>query len=284
MRALFCGGSPKSGSWQIRAVQIADMRHDWLAVSDPTKEQIDAAEVIVAIKRVKPELCETLRKSGKPVIWDALDFWRQPVDAIGVDTVEQARALAWPWVQRLKPRCIIAANQAMAGDLDGMAEHVTTIYHHWRPDLSPCMGRHITYEGAPAYLGKWRDTVTEASTSISWGLHYGLAADGITGAILAARDGEHGSWLARRWKSNVKAANAIGACVPLIAWPEDAYVETMPIPAAWFFETDDQLFEVIGHLSDGDMLGGAFSACAKMRDIYSIERIAGQYEKLFASL
>lgn len=283
MRALFCGGSEKSGSWAMRAVQIAAQRADWKAVSAPSREEIAAADVIVAVKRVKPGLANLLRTCGRPVIWDALDFWKQPDDAKGVHTVAQAVTLAKPHIEALQPRAIIAANRTMAIDLMGRADVVACIHHHYRLDAVPVSGDVLTYDGAQSYLGGWASEAAANMREIGWGFRLGQP-DAFTGALFAVRGGEHGSWLAQRWKSNVKAANAIGYGVPLLAWPEHAYLETLPDTLGLWFDSAESLTIAAHQLRHEAVRRRAAESAEKLRPMFSVQAAAAEYEALFRRL
>lgn len=283
-RVLFCGGSPYAGSWQMRAEQIAACRPDWLAVNTPTLEQIEAAEAIVVVKRAKPGLANLLRGSGKALVWDALDFWQQPEDGLKVQNTADAQALVVSWCEMLRPRAIIAATQAMAEDLRGFAEQVVCIYHHARLNtiIRP-PGNVLHYDGMARYLGGWGALAELATMRIGW--RFDIAPPDVdAGALLAVRDGAHGSWLARRWKSNVKAVNAIALGLPFIAWPDAAYLETVPEGLGLWFTNETEFYEQVQMLKRAEIFSRASAAAEKVREDFSLPAIVNRYENLLASL
>lgn len=272
MKVLFCGGSEKSGSWQMRGVQIA-AGGGWEAVNSPSLAQIKAADIIVAVKRVKGNLADMIRGSGKPVIWDALDFWKQPEES-EIDTLEKALHITQPHIDKLKPSVILCANQQMADDLGGVC-----IYHHARINAVVGFGKDIVYDGHPRYA----DGLTVNACKIGWRYRAGWP-DKDTGALLSVRMGKDGGWLARRWKSNVKAANAIACGVPFIAEPDQAYLETVPDNMALWFETQEELDEKIVRLADQRFIQGARRAADTEHHKTTIRQAVSEYQKLFRQL
>lgn len=264
----------------MRGEQIA-AAGGWVSERAPSLAQIENADVIVAVKRVTPGLAGVLRGSGKPIIWDPLDFWKQPEDAIGIYNEELARKLVLPWIERLRPKAIIATNKIMAQDLWDLADIVEHIYHHADPFLSyrEHGGKTLVYEGAERYLGKWRALAEQYTAEIGWSFRVGPPNEDM-GAMLAVRDGDHGSWLARRWKSNVKAANAIVAGVPLIAWPEHSYEETIPWGHTHWF-TDEVTFRGSIKWLANQILPPHARPLQEFGDLYRIENSVLAYNRLF---
>lgn len=245
-RVLFCGGSPKAPSWAMRGVQIASAHPLWVAINQPTQNDIAQADLVVVVKRIHPEIAAMLNDSGKPVVWDALDFWPQGCDALLPQTVAAARALAARASRRLKLAGIIAANRQMASDLIGVAPLVECIYHHARLDARPLpLGNVIYYDGCEKHARSWLPLVAAQLDRHGWQLAEGKPLAG-AGGLLAARDESAGSWIARRWKSQVKGANALAYGLPLLAQRENGYREFMPEGTAVWFDTDCEFKEAIG--------------------------------------
>lgn len=272
MKVLFCGGSERSGSWQMRGVQIAQ-GGGWDAISSPSLEQVKAADIIVAVKRMKGNLADMLRGSGKPIVWDALDFWKQPEEST-TDNLEDAKALAAPHIERLAPALIIGANKQMADDLGGAC-----IYHHARLDAVRGAGKEITYDGHARYI----EGLHVPFAKVGWTFKAGQPSKE-TGAILSARCGADGGWLARRWKSNVKAANAIACGVPFISEPDQAYLETVPSEMALWFETQEELNGKIEQLVTPSFLQGAKDAALQVSNTTTLAYAVNQYREVFKSL
>ena len=265
----------------MRGEQIAAQRQEWTAENNPNRDQIENSDVVVIVKRASAELVNLLRRCDKPVIWDALDFWSQPYEALEVDSIVAARAIAQGRVDRLKPVAIITPNRIMESDLRGMADIVSCVYHHYDPALTISKGGEaVVYEGDPRFPQEWLQIASRILSGIGWKLLCSRPPEN-TGALFAVRAGEHGSWLARRWKSNVKAANAIALGVPLLAWPEDSYTETLPAEIGYWFSGSEQLKKQIARLSIKENLIAASKAAEKIRPLYSVAHCAAEYEKLF---
>ena len=264
----------------MRGQQIAAQREGWVAENNPNRDMVMQADVVVAVKRIPPGLADLLRGSGKPVIWDPLDFWKQPDDAIGVESPDLARALVRPWLTRLRPAAIITPNRIMADDLAGMAAFVECIYHHFDPRLTPVSGgKTVVYEGDIRFPDHWGSLAAQQLEQVGWNFRIGQPGPD-TGALFAVRGGAHGSWLARRWKSNVKSANAIALGVPLLAWPEDSYIETLIHGNAYWFTSDRELKRQIACLAAADPRIARLYADA-VREKYSVAVAATHYERLF---
>ena len=74
-RILVTGGGT-SGSWKIRGEQLGEaICADVLPRAGFA--DCSAAELIVVVKRAPPELLDTVRRSGRPWVWDVVDAWPQ---------------------------------------------------------------------------------------------------------------------------------------------------------------------------------------------------------------
>lgn len=290
-KVLFTGTGGKGGGWHMRAVQMARQRPEWRAQAHATYDDIMAADVVVLVKRISSKIHDALVRAGRPVIYDALDFWRQPHDADGIRTPEQARdrfSYHFKGIPHL--RHIICVTKAMAEDLQPMGIPTSVIYHHFDPRIQkrPRGGiiRVVGYEGRGAYIEPLQSIIGRQCRSL--GLDFRLIAPttldddmpiNSVDAVIAARAGTHASWLSRRWKSNVKAANAYARDCPLVAWPESAYLETAP--QALFFSDTLGLSIVLQKLRDQP------DQCylpENRRALFDIRTLADQYEDLIESV
>lgn len=227
MHVLFCGGNPKAPSWQMRGVQIASCDPNWLAVNEPSDTEIAAADVVVVVKRFKDKLIKRLRKPGKKIVWDALDFWPQNAGADLPQDLPGAIMLARGFYDRIRPDAVICANQQMAEDFRQFTPHARHIYHHARLDAAPLpFGKVAWYDGCEKHAEQMLIEAEEALRDKGWQLAIGKP-EGKAGMLLGFRDQNQGTWLADRWKSNVKAANAIAYNLPLVAGDENGYTETI---------------------------------------------------------
>lgn len=280
MRVLFCGGSPKAPSWLMRGVQIAQQRDTWQAISKPTQIDINRADIIVVVKRFDAALCNALRASGKPIVWDALDFWPQPEggDVILPQNVTAAIHMIKPYLRKLRPDHVICANKRMERDVADLL-NTRCIYHHARLDARHVeLGQTIYYDGCEKHAVKWLQTVREAAAPYGWDVKFGAPKNG-AGALLAVRDCNHGTWIAHRWKSNVKAANAIMHGLPLLGNPENGYLETMPDGWADYFQTECEAREVISRFCQHPIIVRGKSAPR-----YTVQKAADDYEAFFKEI
>ncbi len=232
-------GKGSSGSWKCRGEQLGG--EVGRVVPKASLRECKAADVIVVVKRLHPSFFRNMLASGKPWIWDLVDFYPQPLCAAW----NRQQAISWVHAQidRAKPSWLIYPNQRMADDI-GLPG--TVIYHHAKPWITPrCPKAEIKtvgYEGAE-YLGKWRPALEKECAQRGWQFRTDLPVEQIDIAV-AFRDGVHAGYCQRKWKSNVKLANAHAAGVPFIGNPDAAYLET---------GTDDEIF-----IKHPDELGYAF--------------------------
>lgn len=238
MRLLITGKGGKAGSWAIRAVQMADAIDGAEAVPHASDDAIAWADVVVLVKRAPADLVARIHAAGKPLVYDAVDFWPQPADTRRIRTVQQARDAYRAHFERIAPHGVIAATHQMAADLMPMLETLpqrpwlTTIAHHWMPGLVAVEPTEpaslVAYEGRIQTLGRWRSAIEQACADL--GLSFVASPMPVPGAdiAVAVRDDDHDGWLTRRWKSGVKGANALARGVPLVALPEAGYLETVP--------------------------------------------------------
>lgn len=242
MRVLFCGGSPSAASWQMRAVQIAQNDLDWQAISDPSQYDIEKAEAVVLVKRSPASVIEKLKpyQYKKPIIWDALDFWPQGVEMKLPQTPEEATTLLEKSRPDIDLAGLICANRTMAEDCYGITPSTTWIYHQARLDAAPLpFGKVAYYDGAVKHA---TEGLTKAAVILGrkgWELRVGKP-EGKAGIMLAIRDESCRSYLAWRWKSNVKAANALACRLPIFSTHERGALETLGVDCPEWLSGHDE--------------------------------------------
>lgn len=244
----------------MRGHQIAAERSGWRATNTPSRHDVASADIVVITKDINKRDLDVVKESGAPIIYDALDFWKQtklPLipfsHAQRLTSVEMINSAFKSQFQKISPDAIVCVTQQMANDLKEIVEKREVIYHHSDPRLPSAElyfrsrrneALALLYYGKVSLMGEWRRVVTAACKSL--GIEF-IAFDIGNGAfepppfcsaMLAVR-ADRGSWLARRWKSNVKAATAAHLGVPFIAWPESAYTETAP--EAYWFRSESEL-------------------------------------------
>lgn len=250
----------------MRGEQIA-AHCGWVSATVPTDEQLNNANIIVIVKRFTSDLIKRIPKK-KIIVYDILDFWNQKVAP--PRDLGEAFSLANARIDIIKPRAIIAANKLMANDLRFSAKKVTSIYHHYRLNARPLnRGNVIYYDGDIKHLGQWEENAKKVFSKHGYEFKVGVPEDGAA-AYFSARD----SWLSIRWKSNVKAANAIGFAIPLLTRPEQGAVETHP--NALYYNNLHDLEVAVEELKQTKSPG--------LREQFSIDAIAYQYKNFFNSL
>ncbi len=210
------------GSFEVRGRQMGVALN---ARVSSAMTSLDWADVVVLIKRADPKWADEARRAGKPVVWDALDFWQQPdQNHLSPDA---ALSLLHEQIARYRPDLVIGATQAMASAANGVY-----LPHHARPGLVPAPVREsittVAYEGTKKYLGRWAADAEFACTKRGWQFVINPPDLRDADLILACRDGNHDGWICRQWKSGVKIVNAIAAGRPVIGQPCAAWRELAP--------------------------------------------------------
>lgn len=293
VRACFYAGY-WAGSAQVRGVEVASTRSNWTFSRRLTDDQIRAHDVFCVVKKPDRELMASLRALGKTVVYDTVDPWRQPEDGLAFDTLDRVHGYFRSFLASVPADGVIFANRTMCDDLGRYVENATYIYHHFQPALTPIEVREraevVGYHGVAAYLGEWREAIERA-----------CRANGLTFAAVpavpfdqaplrrfdigvVARGGDHGSLMARRYKSNVKLANFYGAAIPcIVARGECSYRETADEHVGFFGDEAD-LTRLLGELRSYRRRLEIHQAFLLAREQFSLEAVSGRYEDYFRSL
>lgn len=222
-------GADSRGSWQMRGVQLGGAIGASVTLK-PTAADWSWADVVVLVKRAAMVYAKQASKLKVPVIWDALDFWKQPED--------NGKPIEWHIAEanRIKEQAgvslVIGATQAMARDLGGLDGFC--LPHHARIGLKPAPIRAkaevVAYEGKKKYLGRWFKALEHACSSL--GLRFIVNPDDIRQAdvLVSFRDGRWDGDVCRRWKSGIKIVNAIVAGRPIVTQPCASRDELLPSP------------------------------------------------------
>jgi len=211
-----------AGSWDIRGRQLGGALGARVT-ADPTPDDIAWSDVIVLVKRAIAHFGDLARRSGRPVVWDVLDWWTQPAQnrLTAVEACTLVRRAAWPGL------ALVGATRAMADAIGG-----AYLPHHAWPGLTPAPARAhvrlVAYQGAPHYLGRWAAWVADACAARGWQFVVNPTDLREADLLVAFRDGPWDGWICREWKSGVKAVNAIAAGRPLISQDAAAIREIQP--------------------------------------------------------
>jgi hypothetical protein len=226
MRILITGKG-SSGSWQIRGVQLGQAL---AAEVQPMAEPSDcrSAQVVVGVKRIPESLLRAIKASGRPFVWDVVDAWSQPCDW------NEAQAKAWlrGELARLEPDAVVFGTPQMRAD-SGFTGPAMVLPHHAWPKYAPNQIRPVQvvgYEGAEAYLGRWRTVLERECARREWTFRVNgdmaLADIGI-----ALRDG--GGYPAAWWKPGTKLANLQALGIPALCSEEAGYRDIASGTESW---------------------------------------------------
>lgn len=283
-------GDGVSGSWQIRARQIAATRLEWaaLATRKLRERHLSQFDLFCFVKRFDRGLAASLRSAGKRVVYDMVDPWKQPDDGLIHHTLPAAISYFRRLLAQLPVDGVIFPNAAMKADLGSFVPRPTVIYHHHRPDLTPISVKPrpqlLAYEGVPGYLGPWQEIAACAAADA--GLRFVVNPRSLQQADigLAARGGPHGSLMACRYKSNVKLANFLAAGIPcLVHAAEMSYQETANGEVRFFRDAAEFVTQLNSLLDSAtrQAIHDSFLAHARR---FSLDQISQQYESYFAGL
>lgn len=277
-------GNPKSGSWQIRGVQIAAALGPLArAVINATDADIAAADVVVLVKSFDRALVKRIKALGKPIIWDALDFWKQP-DGNSFSR-ERAREILADRALMSDAWAVITATDAMAQDLNA-AIIVKTIRHHARSGqpINPIRERltAIGYEGSARYLeGGWFSAIGKEAErrGLPFVINPVKLAD--IDIVFAVRGGPWRGYVTDNYKSNVKLANAQTTGTPIVCLPEAGCTETASAGGEYWIEAPEQAADAVEAL---EPYPERFARSARLRAaVPSLEAILSDYRQCFAT-
>jgi hypothetical protein len=236
---IYITGRGTGGSWKIRGEQLGQ------AIG----AQFDRLDAEVGILVKRPDDASMYRLRGLPIIWDVVDAWPQPS---GNDW-HQDQAMEWlrGQVHRINPVGIVAATEQMSVDCAEFGLPVVCIPHHarLRQELNPVRSRVHTvgYEGGEKYLGWWRAVLEKECAIRGW--RFRANPDSLSDLDIVVALREARGYPVRKWKSNVKLANAQITGTPCILSPESGYLETQAGVEEWA-EDEKGLTHAMDRLED----------------------------------
>ncbi len=268
-----------SGSYKVRGQQLGAALGARV-VTKPTDHDLRIADLVVLVKRAGVQFAAEVHRYGKPIVWDALDFWEQPEE--NDLTEDYARGLLRQQIEQIKPALVIGATEAMA---DAAAkEGVAAAYlpHHSRPGLipGPAVARVpvVGYEGAKKYLGGWFLAVQAECDRRGWPFVVNPPDLRACDILVAFRDGQWDGWMCRQWKSGIKAVNAIASGRPLIAQASAGVVEISP--NCCIVEKYSQLHDALGTYESYVQRVGIREFSDQRAKDYTLLAIAERYAKI----
>lgn len=232
MKVLFTGNGT-SGSWQIRGRQLG-WEMGGMVVPKAKLRHIEQVDAVVVVKRVPDSLLEDLRSSGKPWIFDVVDFYPQPA----CSSWDKRESISWARqrLAKLKPTAVIWPNRRMAEDIGFSGKSIVLPHHCWpNIDVNPIRPeiKAIGYEGEPNYLAEWAPLIASECKKRGWRFVVNPKNLADVDVLVALRGGEWNGYCQRHWKSNVKLTNAHGCGTPFIGCREDGYVEVATGAEYW---------------------------------------------------
>jgi hypothetical protein len=241
-------GRGTSGSWKIRGEQLG---HELGATVIPNALDVGGYEAAVLVKRPAAGLVERLHRADVPIVYDVVDGWPQPAG----NNWAKPECATWlaEQVRTIRPVAIVAATQAMAEDCGRFGVPVLWLPHHARPEQALNKVRRevrtVGYEGAEHYLGRWRAVLELECAARGWMFHVKPERLADLDIVVALR--EANGYAPRRWKSNVKLANAQATGTPFIGSREAGYLETASGAERWA-DTEADLIAALDELTPHD--------------------------------
>ena len=284
MKILATGNSFNSGSWHIRAEQLARAAG---ATVIPRAQDVRGYDVCVAVKRHDPDLPRRCRDAGVRYVWDIVDPWPQPTG----NTWDEQTAKAWLHQEllRARPDLVIAATHAMARDVQAYGFNAVCIPHHHRSACAPVeireQVRTVVYDGALTQLGTWATALSDQCTARGWRLLAGhLTPEEYAQADIVVALREGAGYAPTHWKSGVKLANAQACGLPFVGSPEAGYRELCVPGVERFAKTTKELgaaFDVLTPRKERQRVAGWMRAAAGS---LALDAVAAQYKRALSEL
>ena len=277
-----------AGAWQIRGEQIAAMRTNWEAINEPSEDDLKRFDLFCFVKKPDLGIIERVRKTGKPIVFDIVDSWAQPEDGLEHRDIHSARKLFGSLWKRVNADGYIFPTKRMHQDLGLLIKNGVTIYHHYWPPIQKNPVREtvniVGYEGAN-YLGEWKALIEKICSDR--GIRFVANPENYTDLdiVVLARGGEHGSFLAKNYKSNVKLANAYGSGTPALVHVDEMSAHDTDNGDVLFFTNQTDSFErqLDRLISNYELRKSIHSNFLSTAQLYNINNIARQFESFFQS-
>lgn len=284
VRVLFTGNN-RAGSWEIRGNQVASARPYWTATHRVTDKDLKKHDLVCFVKRPQPELLSTLHNLRKPFVFDIIDSWGQPDEGLQYDSYEKVKELFRTKWSLIRADGYIFPNHTMMNELGFLTPVRTAIYHHFRPGLMPIevnkKARVVGYEGSETFLGEWLGVIKDICAKNDLEFQVNPTDFRQIDIGVAIRGGEHDSYMANHYKSNVKLANFYGAGIPcLVGWKERSYHETDNGDVR-FFRSPLEFETQLKSLLDYDTRLQISERFRDFRENFQLEAIASQFEQFF---
>jgi hypothetical protein len=259
------------GSWEMRGVQIGAALGARVR-TEPTDDDFAWSDVVILLKKHAVDFALRAHRAGKPIVWDALDFWSQPSQnrleiPAAIVAFQQLKA-------RIKPAAVICATEKMAADCGG-----TYIPHHCRFGLAPTPPREqvkiVGYDGSERYLGAWDVAIRAECARRGWSFVINPPDLSTVDILVAFRDGMWDGPICRAWKSGVKYVNAEAIGRPIVTQRCAAFDELLPVGD--HIEDAKELSTVLDIVSNDSIRKAAFSEGAYFSQAYVVDAVAANH-------
>lgn len=265
------------GSWQIRGQQLG-AAIGARVTSAPSEADWHWAETVILVKRADPTWIQRAHALKLRVVWDAVDFWPQPLENRATET--RARQLLRRQLDVIRPDLWIAATESMA------REGGIYLPHHSRPGLVPTQPREtmqvVGYDGNPLYLDAWGAAIKAVCKAHGWQFIVNPQDLSTVDLLVAFRGGPWDGWICREWKSGVKLVNAIAAGRPIITQDSAAWRELQP--AGSIIETTATLGPAIDAWAEHRSRSIAFAGSRIWAPQLRREAVADSYLQILGGL
>jgi len=266
------------GSWEMRGRQLG-AQLGATVTSAPIADDWAEADVVVLVKRAAWAYAAHAHARGIPIVWDALDFWRQPAEN-GLTAVAARQILAAA-IAQIRPALVIGATKAMAEAAGG--EYLP---HHGWAGLEPTEARiavtRVGYDGSQQYLDHWRAALECACRDRGWTFCVNPPDLSTMDILVSLRGGAWDGWICRQWKSGVKVVNAMLAGRPVIAQHCAAMEELWPSGST--VETEAELAAALDFWADADRRRMVVESSRAIAEAYSLRAVAETYRGHLAAV
>lgn len=294
-KVLFVG---KDGpAWAVRAIPLEERRENWTAKLEPSRKDIDAADIVVMVKTTHDNVLQIIRELRKPILWDINDIYdvvfrhedsRQRVGKIMAE--RDLRRIVSGVLNIYKPDGCIVYNEVMKHDFLQHISNVFNIPPHFRSNLrmkteEELDFRSALFDGESRYLDDaFFDLIRPAATRVGLeSLKVGYQTQIADNADLCFgyRPHNEASWLLTRWKPGIKMINALASGVPFVCQPELSYVEAAPRHGALFYYDAESLLDALLTCRYASYRTDVVRGAPAFRDQFGIDAILALYDEAF---
>jgi len=247
--------------------------------STPTDADWSWADRVVLVKRAGETFAARAHAGHAPIIWDAVDCWRQPMENRLTET--DAILRLQHMLKVIRPDMTIGATQVMAADAGGVY-----LPHHGRIGLVPTPAREqvrvVGYDGNAIYLGRWEPALRTACAARGWSFVVNPPHLYDVDILVAFRDGQWDGWMPRQWKSGVKYVNAVLAGRTILTQDSAGFREIQP--AGTVVERLDQIADAFDAWTPVSRRQAVVEQSIARCHTFTVDAIAARYLRLLDAM